>query len=70
MTAVLKSSNRVDSVNKHVVEETLTELTNQLAQIDETIKNRTDYEIWKLFQHQQMEIKNFESEIMNILRYR
>lgn len=59
-----------DGIKKQDTEKLLIEIAEQLEQLDAIIKNRTDHEIWKLFQKQQQEMEIVETTIGNLLQYR
>lgn len=70
MGLALKDIYPKEGVAKCDVEVSLNQITNQLNQLDEKLKNRIDNEIWKLFQLEQQEIIKVEKRIANLLKYK
>lgn len=70
MGLALKDIFPKEGAAKTDVEVSLNQITNQLNQLDEKLKNRIDNEIWKLFQLEQQEIIKVEKRIANLLKYK
>lgn len=70
MALLMKRTASVHGEEKKQVEETLTMMISKLDRIENELKNRTDHEVWKLFQLQQAQIQKVETRITYLLQYK
>lgn len=59
-----------EGVAREDVQASLYRLSKQFNQLEETLKNRFDHEIWKLVQQEEEHIKSVEKHIANVLQYK
>ncbi|MHA6251133.1 hypothetical protein [Oceanobacillus sp. CAU 1775] len=70
MGLALKKEYTSNGIAREDVQVSLQRLTKKINQVEETLKNRFDNEIWKLVQLEEEKIKHVEKHIASIIQYK